>query len=162
MNRLIVLALSGLLAGTTGAQTADAERGELVFQEHCTRCHIPVEIGLRVQGDWLGRSGAEMFQRIRATMPGENPGSLSEQQYLDVTAHVLRMGGAALPARSLPANELTALLISPAATATAVADEVPWRNFNGDLGANRYSTLDQINSGNVDQLEIAWRWSSAN
>jgi len=35
-----------------------------------------------------------------------------------------------------------------------------WRYWGGDAGSTRYSALDQIGSDNIDDLEIAWRWSA--
>ena len=36
-----------------------------------------------------------------------------------------------------------------------------WRYYAGDAGSTRYAPLDQIDASNVGDLEIAWRWSSA-
>jgi glucose dehydrogenase len=35
-----------------------------------------------------------------------------------------------------------------------------WRRYAGDGGSTKYSPLDQINRGNVQRLEVAWRWRS--
>lgn len=35
-----------------------------------------------------------------------------------------------------------------------------WHSFLGDKSASQYSSLDQINTENVDQLEVAWSFSS--
>ncbi len=35
-----------------------------------------------------------------------------------------------------------------------------WGVFGADAGATRYSPLDEIHSGNVEDLEVAWRWSA--
>ena len=35
-----------------------------------------------------------------------------------------------------------------------------WPDYHGDMGAQRYSPLDQINAENVSSLEIAWRFST--
>ena len=35
-----------------------------------------------------------------------------------------------------------------------------WPDYHGDMGAQRYSPLDQINAENVASLEIAWRFST--
>ena len=35
-----------------------------------------------------------------------------------------------------------------------------WGVFGADAGATRYSPLDQIDSDNVGDLEVAWRWSA--
>ena len=37
---------------------------------------------------------------------------------------------------------------------TNIGDD--WTSYGGDTGGNRYSKLDQINSDNIQQLEIAW------
>ena len=35
-----------------------------------------------------------------------------------------------------------------------------WIAYSGDRGSTKYSTLDQIDRGNVENLTVAWRWSS--
>src|SRR5579871_2156552 len=37
-----------------------------------------------------------------------------------------------------------------------------WHNYGGDLGNTRYSPLDQINAGNFNKLEVAWRFKTDN
>lgn len=37
-----------------------------------------------------------------------------------------------------------------------------WPDYNGNMAAQRYSPLDQINAENVGSLQIAWRFSTAN
>lgn len=39
-------------------------------------------------------------------------------------------------------------------------DAGDWPDYHGNMGAQRYSPLDQINAENVDSLEIAWRFST--
>ena len=36
-----------------------------------------------------------------------------------------------------------------------------WHSYGGDLGSTKYSPLDQIDETNFGDLEIAWRWQSA-
>ena len=36
-----------------------------------------------------------------------------------------------------------------------------WPTYAGDLSGTKYSALDQIDATNFDDLEIAWRWKSA-
>ena len=36
-----------------------------------------------------------------------------------------------------------------------------WPTYGGDLGNTKYSPLDQIDRNNFEELEIAWRWQSA-
>ena len=35
-----------------------------------------------------------------------------------------------------------------------------WPSYGGDNGSQKYSILDQINSDNVSELELAWEWES--
>src|SRR5690348_9118771 len=37
-----------------------------------------------------------------------------------------------------------------------------WLSYGGDLGSTRYSPLDQINAGNFNRLEVAWRFKTDN
>jgi quinoprotein glucose dehydrogenase len=64
------------------------------------------------------------------------------------------MGGAALASLLLWG-------ISPAAAQTG-AKNGEWRTYGGDLGNTKYSPLDQINAGNFDKLQLAWRFHTDN
>ena len=48
----------------------------------------------------------------------------------------------------------------PAADAQTGADPKEWRFYGGDPGHTKYTPLDQITEDNVDQLRIAWTWTS--
>lgn len=55
----------------------------------------------------------------------------------------------------------TVVIVADATSQRGVTDG-QWRVTYGDAGATRYSDLDQINRDNVGELQIAWRWDSAN
>ncbi len=57
---------------------------------------------------------------------------------------------------------LAVLLVASPAAAQHGASPSEWRYWGGDNGATRYSPLDQIDRNNIDQVEIAWRWTSRN
>ena len=40
--------------------------------------------------------------------------------------------------------------------------DMPWRNFGGELNAQRYAPLDDVDAGNANDLEVVWRWKAAN
>jgi glucose dehydrogenase len=153
-----LLSLAALLPALTFGQVADPSRGATVFQTWCSRCHIPLEIEARLRNDWQGHTAGELLQRISATMPGENAGTLTPQQYLDVTATVIAMGRMQLPATTTDADTLASLVLQPETVATDAAAAMPWQTMNGDIHATRYSPLDQINATNVNQLEQAWQF----
>src|SRR5438105_1207265 len=52
------------------------------------------------------------------------------------------------------------LLAATTLIAQTGAKNGEWRTYGGDLGNTHYSPLDQINAGNFDKLEIAWRFST--
>src|SRR5580698_1973489 len=51
--------------------------------------------------------------------------------------------------------------ISPLPAQTG-AKNGEWRTYGGDLGNTKYSPLDQINAGNFDKLQLAWRFHTDN
>ena len=50
---------------------------------------------------------------------------------------------------------------SPAAAQEGASADGEWPTYGGDLGNTKYSPLDQIDRDNFGNLEIAWRWRSA-
>src|SRR5262249_15175035 len=50
----------------------------------------------------------------------------------------------------------------PAPSPGAASANVEWPFYAGNLAAQRYSPLEQINRDNVGKLEIAWRFQTGN
>jgi len=55
-----------------------------------------------------------------------------------------------------PVAILLAALLFKACSNTGYYDYSTWANYGGTKDANRYSSIDQINSENVSQLKVAW------
>jgi glucose dehydrogenase len=159
LTSLLLLTLA--LWGPVQAQESSVDSGSAIFQSECARCHVQADIEMRITNDWLGRPASELYEAIKATMPAETPGSLSDQQYVDVTAYTMRMAGSSPPAGALSLADLDHVTIRQRAAADDI-DYYPWTHFNSDPYATRYAPLSQINADNVHELEIAWRWSAAN
>lgn len=83
---------------------AQAKRGEAAYTGPCSRCHgakldgaaddpdmlpAPPVAGPKFLRAWDSRSLAELLDYMRATMPANNPGYLSDQEYADVIAYML-------------------------------------------------------------------------
>jgi len=149
------------LVWVCSAADANAE-GEAAFGAHCAKCHAPVDITRRMNGEWAGRSADQLFDITRQTMPGETPGSLSDAEYLEVVAYMLDLASVPRPAGELTESQLAAIVIESVGDDGPALPDVPWKHYGGELNANRYAPLDDINAGNVADLEIAWRWSAAN
>jgi mono/diheme cytochrome c family protein len=85
-----------------GVYTAEqAKRGESLYAQHCSSCHgstfeggemAPALAGGAFNANWNGLSLGDLAERIRISMPQNNPGSLSRQQYVDILATMLEGG----------------------------------------------------------------------
>ena len=53
------------------------------------------------------------------------------------------------------------LSMLPASAQDGAPSNGEWPTYGGDLGGTKYSPLDQITRENFDDLEVAWRWRSA-
>ena len=38
------------------------------------------------------------------------------------------------------------------------SDKIEWRHYNGDVSGTKFSPLEQINSSNVKDLALVWRY----
>ena len=146
MRRIAVgLLLAPLLAGSSGSE---------VFAGHCAGCH-----GSDARGTGKGpglaanpRLGGQSAEQLRALIQRGFPAS-------------------GMPSFELPAAELEAVAsyvhelnagVQPAAAngnqRVTWHDPQPgdWLTYNGNLSANRYSELKQINTANVGALRLKW------
>lgn len=89
-------------APATGIGIADQiAQGEKVYAESCSVCHgdagegkgrkNPAVVGGRALQHY--KTGAELFAYLQEKMPKDDPGSLSEADYLAVTAWLLQKNG---------------------------------------------------------------------
>jgi len=94
-----------------------AGRGEKLYAEQCASCHgdaltggemAPALVGGEFTANWNDLSLGDLFERIRISMPQDNPGSLTRQQNADVLAFMLSRGGYPAGKMDLP-TELPAL-----------------------------------------------------
>jgi len=79
-----------------------AMRGGPLYSQGCAACHAPDLTGgemapalasAEFKSNWSGLSVDDLFERIKVSMPQDNPGSLSRQQTADILAFVLSRGG---------------------------------------------------------------------
>ena len=84
-----------------GTFTEDqARRGEAVSQKECVNCHgaalsggeeAPALEGAAFLSDWNGLTVGDLFDRIRKSMPQDDPSRLTRQQDADVLAYILSL-----------------------------------------------------------------------
>ena len=86
----------------TGVFTAaQAGRGRDVYTNSCANCHMTsAHTGGTFASNWNGKRVSDLYELIHSTMPVDNPGSLTAQQYADVVAYMLQLNG--LPAGNTP------------------------------------------------------------
>lgn len=69
-----------------------ADRGEVTYREVCANCHTLSQFrGEAFELAWAGRTVRDLFRLIRSSMPNDNPGALTDQQYIDVVAYLLKL-----------------------------------------------------------------------
>ena len=94
----------------TGTQV---KRGADVYQAQCAACHdaqlagsgtAPPLAGTDFMANWKDENVASLFERIRATMPADNPGSLKRDQAADLVAFILNFNKYPLATADLPAD----------------------------------------------------------
>jgi S-disulfanyl-L-cysteine oxidoreductase SoxD len=115
---VLVAAASTLQAQAPAATTnagiyteAQAERGKLAYTKNCQDCHgeslegidmAPALVGSSFQSNWVGLSVGELSERIRTTMPQNNPGTLSSATTADLIALILKLNGYPAGTSELP------------------------------------------------------------
>jgi len=65
----------------------------------CTQCHgdsfqgdpAPPLTGPDFLGKWDGRTVGDLFELIRQTMPDDDPGALTREQYADLLAYIFNL-----------------------------------------------------------------------
>lgn len=73
---------------------AQAATGEDVYRLNCTSCHnSSILSGRTFQLAWAGRTAFDLYDRLRTTMPLDDPGRLSEQEYVDIVAYLFKLNG---------------------------------------------------------------------
>jgi quinoprotein glucose dehydrogenase len=75
-----------------------AERGRKLYRGQCASCHgetlsggesAPPLAGGEFLSSWNGLTVGDLFERIRVTMPQDDPGTLSRQENADIISYIL-------------------------------------------------------------------------
>jgi mono/diheme cytochrome c family protein len=101
---LLLAAVAGLVPMRAEAQprttmagvytTEQATKGREVFTSNCLGCHTTAtHMGPAFQNKWFGRPLFDLYDYVSQAMPKAAPGSLTEDEYVWVTAYILRLNG---------------------------------------------------------------------
>jgi alcohol dehydrogenase (cytochrome c) len=83
------------------------------------------------------------------------PLQASDEERRNVIAYLSSLGGVQPGALA----QVDAAISSEAIDSVLHPKRGEWPTYNGVLGANRYSVLDQINAGNAQNLQVEWIYS---
>ena len=98
-----------------------ANRGAAAYEAACAGCHRadlsgnsgPALKDERFARVYAGKDLKTLYAKIAETMPRNTPGSLTEEAYLDIVAHLLKENGFKAGARELRADALEAIRVVP-------------------------------------------------
>ena len=136
LSTLVILAVSLGRAQTPVRSTwdgvytpAQALRGQLAYVENCQSCHRAnlsgyggVLIGAYFMESWRDESLDKFFALMKRTMPGNRPGSLTDRQYIDITAWVLLSNHFPEGRQELTATDLSQVLVAGKEGPNAILD----------------------------------------
>lgn len=107
----------------TGVYTAaQAEQGKVPFTGVCRRCHSdnlegsergPALRGASFMGNWEQQDLDRLRSKIRDTMPPDDPGKLSEDDYLGLVSYILQNNGYPAGSTPLQASALSGIQLMP-------------------------------------------------
>ena len=97
-----------------------AAKGKDAFGLTCLSCHKPSELsGQKFWAGMVGKTVSDFFTYVRGNMPQDNPGSLSDDDYANVTAYILQLNGMPAGERPLPGDSTALAKIRIVPTDTA-------------------------------------------
>jgi len=100
---IVPLAMARAALPSAGFSAAQAATGAAVATERCAVCHgdalvggehAPALKGAAFWANWQGKPARALYSRIISTMPLDDPGSLSPEQTIALTAYIARLNGA--------------------------------------------------------------------
>jgi alcohol dehydrogenase (cytochrome c) len=106
----IALASAQQPARTGPFTTEQATAGRAIYQATCATCHLPdlkgtfeapPLSGANFMNMWRNRPTSDLFSRIRNSMPISNPGSLSDEEAVNLVAYILQANGATAGTQAL-------------------------------------------------------------
>jgi mono/diheme cytochrome c family protein len=117
---LTAVSLAAATAFAQGQTTNDGvgtdvqiKRGADTYSMQCAACHdsqlagsgtAPALAGTDFSANWKDETVGSLFERIRATMPADNPGSLKRDQIADLVAFILNFNKYPVGTKDLPTD----------------------------------------------------------
>jgi quinoprotein glucose dehydrogenase len=92
-----------------------ADRGASVYAQSCATCHggdltgaeqVPALTGSEFSTRWNDHTLGELFEKMRTSMPEDEPGILNRAQYVDILSFILLKNGVPSGATELPDSDV--------------------------------------------------------
>lgn len=87
----------------SGVFTEDqATKGATSYAKQCSECHLedmagdgfaPALKGPEFMNNWNGLSVGDLYERVRVSMPPNNPAAVPNQEKVDIVSHILKANG---------------------------------------------------------------------
>jgi len=94
-------------------------RGEAIYTKACGPCHEDKSLAPLLQGEpftknWSDKTVGTLFTKILSTMPLQDPGTLTDEQSIDLVAYILKLNHFSAGQEALPkdAAALAAMSLS--------------------------------------------------
>lgn len=191
----LAVCLSANAQETPSYAPAQAAAGKTIYERQCVACHgeglDDGEFGPMLRGDefllrWAGKSVEEFFHYVSDTMPTAQPGSLSEEEYLNVIAYLMSRNTISAGTPLTTVSQKTMTMPSTTANTGMIAAGIKlppnpnakpspiekirpvteamlsspspsdWLDGRRTRDAQGYSPLNKINKSNVSKLRLAW------
>ena len=90
-----------------------SKRGAALYANECASCHgsalnggesAPPLTGGEFFSNWNGLTVGDLFERIRVSMPADNPGKLTREQDADILAFMLKFNRFPAGDKEMPAD----------------------------------------------------------
>ncbi len=100
---------------------AQADQGAAVYKTHCVSCHgeslaggeqVPALRGVTFGATWESVPLADLFERMRKTMPPGKSGTVTRPEYASILAYLLKMNGMPAGNDLLPGDSATLAAIT--------------------------------------------------
>ncbi len=185
-------------ATSVASFSSQAEAGVQAYSANCAACHGaslegsalgPILTGQAFLASWGMQSPGDFYNYIKANMPPGENAAISDDDYINIVAHVMRRSGVidSNPLLTASSDYPLAINIPSAATLIAPPESIAptgvilpgtvenfrpisdamltnpapgdWPMLRRNYQAWSYSPLDQINVDNVGDLRLEWVWS---
>lgn len=153
MNRILSVGVCMFFTITAFAKPEFLPPAQTFGAKDCSFCHTTVTGGeaLNERGEWLQRfktrRGVEAVDVSWLAIRERRNRNATTTVRTDLTHYQ----------SEAEAEKLATL---PVRRVDYTTNHGEWPAYSGNLGAQKYSPLKQINHSNVDNLEIAWIWTS--